>query len=61
LKILKPSTPLLFTLENHILVVESFLSVHFMKEKKSLAATFDNEVAGWERALAYESNREKLR
>ena len=32
----------------------------FYEREKELGGYFDNEVAGWERALAYESNREKL-
>ena len=32
----------------------------FYEREKELGGVFDNEIAGWERAYAYESNREKL-
>jgi hypothetical protein len=50
----KLSIPLLFIQESLISVKENSMSVLFMQEKKTLGGFFENEVAGWERAFAYE-------
>ncbi|MDA9082554.1 FAD-dependent oxidoreductase, partial [Gammaproteobacteria bacterium] len=52
-------TPAVHPREPYISNRELFVSP-FYKREKELGGYFDNEVAGWERALAYESNREKL-
>jgi glycine cleavage system aminomethyltransferase T len=52
-------TPAVHPREPYISQRELFVSPFYEREKE-LGGYFDNEVAGWERALAYESNREKL-
>ena len=52
-------TPAVHPREPYISHREMFVSPFYEREK-DLGGYFDNEVAGWERALAYESNREKL-
>ncbi|MDA9675955.1 FAD-dependent oxidoreductase [Pseudomonadota bacterium] len=52
-------TPAVHPREPYISHRELFVSPFYEREKE-LGGYFDNEVAGWERALAYESNREKL-
>jgi glycine cleavage system aminomethyltransferase T len=52
-------TPAVHPREPYISNREIFVSPFYEREKE-LGGYFDNEVAGWERALAYESNREKL-
>jgi glycine cleavage system aminomethyltransferase T len=52
-------TPAVHPREPYISQRELFVSP-FYKREKELGGYFDNEVAGWERALAYESNRQKL-
>jgi glycine cleavage system aminomethyltransferase T len=52
-------TPAVHPREPYISHREIFVSPFYEREK-DLGGYFDNEVAGWERALAYESNREKL-
>jgi glycine cleavage system aminomethyltransferase T len=52
-------TPAVHPREPYISSREIFVSPFYAREKE-LGGYFDNEVAGWERALAYESNREKL-
>jgi glycine cleavage system aminomethyltransferase T len=52
-------TPAVHPREPYISQRELFVSPFYAREKE-LGGYFDNEVAGWERALAYESNREKL-
>tara|TARA_B110000003_G_scaffold220143_1_gene219967 strand:- start:321 stop:2099 length:1779 start_codon:yes stop_codon:yes gene_type:complete len=52
-------TPAVHPREPYISQREKFVSPFYAREKE-LGGYFDNEVAGWERALAYESNREKL-
>jgi hypothetical protein len=52
-------TPAVHPREPYISQREKFVSPFYEREKE-LGGYFDNEVACWERALAYESNREKL-
>jgi glycine cleavage system aminomethyltransferase T len=52
-------TPAVHPREPYISEREKFVSP-FYKREKELGGYFDNEVARWERAFAYESNREKL-
>jgi len=52
-------TPAVHPREPYISQRELFVSPFYSREKE-LGGYFDNEVAGWERALAYESNRQKL-
>ncbi len=52
-------TPAVHPREPYITQREMFMSPFYEREKE-LGGHFENEVAGWERALAYMSNREKL-
>ena len=52
-------TPAVHPREPYITQREMFISPFYEREKE-LGGHFENEVAGWERALAYISNREKL-
>ena len=52
-------TPAVHPREPYISQREKFVSPFYEREKE-LGGHFDNEVARWERALAYESNRDKL-
>ena len=52
-------TPAVHPREPYISEREKFVSPFYEREKE-LGGYFDNEVARWERAFAYESNREKL-
>ena len=52
-------TPAVHPREPYISNREIFVSPFYAREKE-LGGYFDNEVAGWERALAYETNRDKL-
>ena len=52
-------TPAVHPREPYISQREMFVSPFYEREKE-LGGHFENEVAGWERALAYTSNREKL-
>jgi glycine cleavage system aminomethyltransferase T len=52
-------TPAVHPREPYISEREKFVSPFYEREKE-LGGYFDNEVARWERALAYESNKEKL-
>ncbi len=52
-------TPAVHPREPYITQREMFVSPFYEREKE-LGGHFENEVAGWERALAYMSNREKL-
>mgnify|MGYP001440236564 FL=1 len=52
-------TPAVHPREPYITQREMFVSPFYEREKE-LGGHFENEVAGWERALAYVSNREKL-
>jgi len=52
-------TPAVHPREPYITQREMFVSPFYDREKE-LGGHFENEVAGWERALAYMSNREKL-
>ncbi len=52
-------TPAVHPREPYISQREKFVSPFYEREKE-LGGHFDNEVACWERAFAYESNREKL-
>ena len=52
-------TPAVHPREPYITQREMFVSPFYEREKE-LGGHFENEVAGWERALAYTSNREKL-
>ena len=52
-------TPAVHPREPYISHRDIYVSPFYSREKE-LGGYFDNEVAGWERALAYESNREKL-
>ena len=52
-------TPAVHPREPYISEREKFVSPFYEREKE-LGGHFDNEVARWERALAYESNRDKL-
>ena len=53
-------TPAVHPSEPYISEREKFVSPFYEREKE-LGGYFDNEVARWERAFAYESNREKLK
>ncbi len=52
-------TPAVHPREPYITQREMFVSPFYEREKE-LGGHFENEVAGWERALAYMSNKEKL-
>ncbi len=52
-------TPAVHPREPYITQREMFVSPFYEREKE-LGGHFENEVAGWERALAYTSNRDKL-
>ena len=52
-------TPAVHPREPYITQREMFVSPFYEREKE-LGGHFENEVAGWERAFAYISNREKL-
>ena len=52
-------TPAVHPREPYISQREMFVSPFYEREKE-LGGHFENEVAGWERALAYTSNRDKL-
>ena len=52
-------TPAVHPREPYITQREMFVSPFYEREKE-LGGHFENEVAGWERALAYTTNREKL-
>jgi glycine cleavage system aminomethyltransferase T len=52
-------TPAVHPREPYISHRELYVSPFYQREKE-LGGFFDNEVAGWERALAYESNQQKL-
>ena len=52
-------TPAVHPREPYISQREMFVSPFYEREKE-LGGHFENEVAGWERALAYTTNREKL-
>ena len=52
-------TPAVHPREPYISHREMFISPFYEREKE-LGGHFENEVAGWERALAYSTNREKL-
>jgi len=52
-------TPAVHPREPYISHRELFVSPFYSREKE-LGGYFDNEIGGWERALAYEHNREKL-
>ena len=52
-------TPAVHPREPYISHRELYVSPFYEREKE-LGGFFENEVAGWERALAYESNKEKL-
>ena len=52
-------TPAVHPREPYITQREMFVSPFYEREKE-LGGHFENEVARWERAFAYESNREKL-
>ncbi|MDC0512300.1 FAD-dependent oxidoreductase [Gammaproteobacteria bacterium] len=52
-------TPAVHPREPYISQRELYVSPFYEREKE-LAGFFENEVAGWERALAYESNKQKL-
>ena len=52
-------TPAVHPREPYISHRELYVSPFYDREKE-LGGFFENEVAGWERALAYESNKEKL-
>ena len=52
-------TPAVHPREPYITQREMFVSPFYEREKE-LGGHFENEVAGWERALAYASNRDKL-
>ena len=52
-------TPAVHPREPYITQREMFV-IPFYEREKELGGHFENEVAGWERALAYISNREKL-
>ena len=59
MKTLRLFTPAVHPREPYISEREKFVSPFYEREKE-LGGYFDNEVARWERAFAYESNREKL-
>ena len=52
-------TPAVHPREPYISQREMYVSP-FYKREKELGGYFENEVAGWERALAYKSNKDKL-
>ena len=52
-------TPAVHPREPYLTHRELFVSPFYAREKE-LGGYFDNEVGGWERAFAYESNRQKL-
>jgi len=52
-------TPAVHPREPYISQRELYVSPFYEREKE-LGGFFENEVAGWERALAYESNKQKL-
>jgi len=52
-------TPAVHPREPYISHRELYVSPFYQREK-DLGGFFDNEVAGWERALAYKSNQQKL-
>ena len=52
-------TPAVHPREPYITQREMFVSPFYEREKE-LGGHFENEVAGWERAIAYMSNKEKL-
>ena len=52
-------TPAVHPREPYISQREMFVSPFYSREKE-LGGYFDNEIGGWERALAYQSNKEKL-
>ena len=52
-------TPAVHPREPYITQREMFVSPFYEREKE-LGGHFENEVAGWERALAYSTNRKKL-
>jgi glycine cleavage system aminomethyltransferase T len=52
-------TPAVHPREPYISHRELYVSPFYQREKE-LGGFFDNEVAGWERALAYKSNQQKL-
>jgi glycine cleavage system aminomethyltransferase T len=52
-------TPAVHPREPYISQRELYVSPFYAREKE-LGGVFENEVAGWERAFAYESNKEKL-
>ena len=52
-------TPAVHPREPYLTQRELFVSPFYAREKE-LGGYFDNEVGGWERAFAYESNRQKL-
>ena len=52
-------TPAVHPREPYISHRELYVSPFYEREKE-LGGFFENEVAGWERALAYESNKQKL-
>ena len=52
-------TPAVHPREPYISQRELFVSPFYAREKE-LGGHFDNEVGGWERAFAYESNRQNL-
>ena len=52
-------TPAVHPREPYISHRELYVSP-FYKREKELGGFFENEVAGWERALAYDSNKQKL-
>jgi len=52
-------TPAVHPREPYISQRELYVSPFYAREKE-LGGVFENEVAGWERAFAYESNKQKL-
>ena len=52
-------TPPIHPREPYLTQRQIFVSPFYQREKE-LGGYFDNEIAGWERALAYEANRETL-
>ena len=52
-------TPPVHPKEPYISSRELYVSPFYAREKE-LGGHFENEIGGWERAFAYESNREKL-
>ncbi len=53
-------TPAVHPREPYVTQREMFVSPFYEREKE-LGGHFENEVAGWERALAYTSNRDKIK